>query len=116
MEQVRPLAAPDSRMAALADEVALGTALLNSERLMSAAVALRLDGAKRAGLKINPARIDGGGPSNVVPDRAVLRVNLRPDTPADQEAAQILIDETVERLGYQARHEVTLRGTCGDCR
>ena len=36
---------------------------------------------RRAGLAVNPARIDGGGPNNVVPDLAILRVNLRPRTP-----------------------------------
>ena len=30
------------------------------------------------GSSVNPARIDGGGPNNVVPDLAVLRVNMRP--------------------------------------
>lgn len=49
VEQVRPLQAPGACHAALADEVALGTALLNAERLMSAAVALRLDGTEANG-------------------------------------------------------------------
>ncbi|MEL6379773.1 MAG: hydrolase [Pseudomonadota bacterium] len=31
----------------------------------------------RAGLTVNVARIDGGGPNNVVPDRAVVRFNVR---------------------------------------
>ena len=45
---------------------------------------------RRAGprLSVNPARIDGGGPNNVVPDHAVLRVNLRPATPDDERRAQ----------------------------
>ena len=30
---------------------------------------------------MNPAKIDGGSPTNVVPDLAILRVNLRPATP-----------------------------------
>lgn len=43
VEYVRPFGAPpDSRLAALADEVALGAAMLNAERLMSEAVALRI--------------------------------------------------------------------------
>ena len=41
-------------------------------------LALRLDELKRAGLSVNPARIEGGSPNNVVPDLAILRVNLRP--------------------------------------
>jgi len=45
---------------------------------------LRLAALIRPGLTVNPARIDGGGPNNVVPDTAVLRVNMRPRTPKDQ--------------------------------
>lgn len=63
--------------------------------LAAADLALRLAAAKDAGLKINPAKIDGGGPNNVVPDHAVLRVNLRPATPGDEARARKLIEETV---------------------
>ena len=49
--------------------------------LAAADLALRLDRLKRDGLSVNPARIEGGSPSNVVPDSAVLRVNMRPRTP-----------------------------------
>jgi glutamate carboxypeptidase len=58
----------------------------------AADLALRLKAGMRDGLSVNPARIDGGGPNNVVPDLAVLRVNLRPRSLADQAAAQKLID------------------------
>src|SRR5947209_12851306 len=47
----------------------------------AADLALRLDQLKRDGLTVNASRIEGGSPSNVVPDLAVLRVNLRPRTP-----------------------------------
>jgi|GEM_PF-326750 len=51
VEHVRPLqAAPDARMAALAAEVALGAAMLNAERLMSEAVALRIGADEGAGV------------------------------------------------------------------
>jgi len=39
---------------------------------------LRLKAMERDGLTINPARLEGGGPNNVVPDHAVLRFNIRP--------------------------------------
>lgn len=48
--------------------------------LAAADLALRLENAKGPRLAVNPARIDGGGPNNVVPDLAVLRVNFRPAT------------------------------------
>jgi len=74
--------------------------------LAAADLALRLAAAKRAGLSVNPARIDGGGPNNVVPDKAVLRVNLRPQTPALQVAAQRLLDEAVAAVA--ATHDVAI--------
>ena len=74
--------------------------------LAAADLALRLEQAKRPGLSINPARIDGGGPNNVVPDLAILRVNLRPATPDDQAQAQSLIEAAVARVA--AEHDVTI--------
>ena len=72
----------------------------------AADLALRLSKARAPGLKINPAKIDGGGPNNVVPDHAVLRVNLRAATPAGQDQAQRLIDETVAAVA--AEHDVVI--------
>lgn len=50
--------------------------------LAAADLALRLKRLSREGLSVNPAKIEGGGPNNVVPDHAILRVNFRPRTPA----------------------------------
>ena len=41
-------------------------------------LAVRLHKVRGPRLAVNPARIDGGGPNNVVPALAVLRVNVRP--------------------------------------
>ena len=60
----------------------------------------------RDGLSVNPARIDGGSPNNVVPDLAVLRVNLRPRDLDDQAAAQGLIETTVAAVA--AEHDVAI--------
>ena len=49
--------------------------------LAAADLALRLKRLSREGLSVNPAKIDGGSPNNVVPDHAILRVNFRPRTP-----------------------------------
>lgn len=49
--------------------------------LAAADLALRLKALTRDGLSVNPAKIDGGGPNNVVPDHAILRVNFRPRSP-----------------------------------
>ena len=44
----------------------------------AADLALRLSQLMTEDLSVNPARIEGGGPNNVVPDLAILRVNFRP--------------------------------------
>jgi glutamate carboxypeptidase len=75
--------------------------------LAAADLALRLAEAKRDGLTVNPAKIDGGGPNNVVPDKAVLRVNMRPRTPALQAEAQVALDEAVAAMA--AKHDVRIR-------
>jgi glutamate carboxypeptidase len=72
----------------------------------AADLALRLKAAVGPGLSVNPAKIDGGGPNNVVPDLAVLRVNLRPATLDDQARAQQLIDSGVAAVA--ADHDVQI--------
>jgi glutamate carboxypeptidase len=72
----------------------------------AADLALRLSKARRLGLSINPAKIDGGGPNNMVPDRAVLRVNLRPALPEDETVARNLIDDLVRSVA--AEHDVAI--------
>lgn len=72
----------------------------------AADLALRLKAAVSPGLKVNPAKIDGGSPNNVVPDLAVLRVNLRPETLDDQARAQALIDGMVAAVA--AEHDVRI--------
>lgn len=74
--------------------------------LAAADLALALAALGRDGLKVNPAKIDGGGPNNVVPDKAVLRVNLRPQTPADQARAEAALKEIVAAVA--ARHDVRI--------
>jgi glutamate carboxypeptidase len=74
--------------------------------LAAADLALRLAEAKAPGLTVNPARIEGGGPNNVVPDLAVLRVNLRPGSLAHQQRAQAQIEAAVAMVG--AEHEVRI--------
>ena len=72
----------------------------------AADLALRLDKGKGARLSVNVAKIDGGGPNNVVPDGAVLRVNMRPATLDDQARAQSLIEAAVAMV--RAEHEVDI--------
>jgi glutamate carboxypeptidase len=72
----------------------------------AADLALRLERGKGPRLSVNPARIDGGGPTNVVPDLAILRVNLRPATPEDEARAKSLIESTVAMVA--AEHDVAI--------
>ena len=53
--------------------------------IAAARVAEALHGlnGRREGVRLNVARIDGGGPLNMVPDAAVLRFNIRVAEPAD---------------------------------
>jgi glutamate carboxypeptidase len=74
--------------------------------LAAADLALRLAEAKGPGLSINPSRIEGGSPSNVVPDLVVLRVNMRPATPGDQQRGQALIDTLSAAIARE--HEVAI--------
>ena len=76
----------------------------------AADLALRLKSAVGAGLKVNPARIDGGSPNNVVPDLAVLRVNVRPDTMDDQARAQSLIEATVAAVSTEHDVQIQVHG------
>jgi glutamate carboxypeptidase len=63
--------------------------------LAAADLALRFEAMRKAGLTVNPAKIDGGSPSNVVPDIAILRVNLRPATPELEAEANEMIADAV---------------------
>jgi glutamate carboxypeptidase len=72
--------------------------------LAAADLALRLSKAKGPRLSVNPAKIDGGGPNNVVPDHAVLRVNMRPATLEDQARAQSHLDAAIAMV--TAEHDV----------
>ncbi|HYW17602.1 MAG TPA: hydrolase [Allosphingosinicella sp.] len=81
--------------------------------LAAADLALRLAEAKGEGLSVNPARIDGGGPNNVVPDHAILRVNMRPRTRAEQERAQAALEEAVAEVAAKRDVRIILHGGWG---
>jgi glutamate carboxypeptidase len=81
--------------------------------LAAADLALRLDRLKRDGLTVNPSRIEGGSPSNVVPDLAILRVNLRPRSPEIEASAQSAIAELVAAVASERDVEIQLNGGFG---
>jgi glutamate carboxypeptidase len=63
--------------------------------LAAADLALRLAAQAGDDLSVNPAKIDGGGPNNIVPDVAVLRWNMRPRSAAAQMRAEAGINDAV---------------------
>ena len=81
--------------------------------LASADLGLRLKAASGSGFSCNPAKIDGGGPNNVVPDHAVLRVNFRPRSPVDEAAVRALIDATVAEVARDHDVGVHVHGGFG---
>lgn len=72
----------------------------------AADIALRLSRARGPGLAVNPARIEGGGPNNVVPELAILRINFRPAAQDEIARAQAVIDSAVAAVA--AEHDVTI--------
>jgi glutamate carboxypeptidase len=70
------------------------------------ALAVRLHGERSPRLAVNPARVDGGGPNNVVPDLAVLRVNFRPADAGEIARAKAAIDAAVAAVA--AAHDVAI--------
>ena len=67
---------------------------------------LRLKAMEREDITINPAKLEGGGPNNVVPDHAVLRFNIRPKSTQAME----MFDSDLNALlrNIESDHQVTL--------
>jgi glutamate carboxypeptidase len=76
----------------------------------AAHLALLFEAMRQPGLSVNPARIDGGSPTNVVPDIAILRVNLRPATPELQRIASAMIDEAIALVSAERDVRIDLHG------
>ncbi len=72
----------------------------------AADIAVRLSKVRGPRLAVNPARIEGGGPNNVVPDLAILRINFRPATLDEITRAQSHIDSAVAMV--TAEHDVRI--------
>jgi glutamate carboxypeptidase len=79
--------------------------------LAAADLALRLKALTRDGLSVNPAKIDGGSPNNVVPDHAVLRVNLRPHSPELVDYARNEINALIAAVSSEHDVSIHLHGS-----
>lgn len=81
--------------------------------LAAAELALRLEKAIGPGLKVNPARIEGGGANNVVPDHAVLRLNMRPKMIEDQQLALDFLDQAIADIREDREVRIDVHGGFG---
>ncbi|QQN73096.1 hydrolase [Croceicoccus sp. YJ47] len=73
----------------------------------AAELAVRLKELQNADIPINPARIDGGGANNVVPDLAILRFNIRPKSHAAAESFTRALDGMIANIARA--HGVTMQ-------
>jgi len=73
----------------------------------AAALAIGLKAMEHGELAINPARIEGGSANNVVPDKAVLRFNIRPRHASVAEYFESDLNNLIEIV--QRGHEVSIR-------
>ena len=81
--------------------------------LAAADLALRLKQLSREGLSVNPAKIDGGGPNNVVPDHAILRVNFRPRTPEIVQQTDVDLRRIISDIEHEHDVRAHLHGSFG---
>lgn len=78
--------------------------------LAAADCAVRLAALTRAGLKVNVAKIEGGGPLNVVPDFALVRVNMRPQTLQLQGEAEAALTKICTAIAQEHDVQSDLHG------
>ncbi|NOW44946.1 glutamate carboxypeptidase [Novosphingobium sp. SG751A] len=76
-------------------------------------LALRLSNAQHPSLSINPAKIDGGGPTNVVPDNAVLRFNIRPRKEKNVAEATVVVANLSAQVASDHDVDIKLHGGIG---
>ncbi|KPP91488.1 hydrolase [Erythrobacter sp. HL-111] len=67
---------------------------------------LRLKAMEGEDITVNPARLEGGGPNNVVPDHALVRFNIRPKSSRAMEGFDTALDSVLEEIA--AAHEVAV--------
>ena len=65
---------------------------------------------KREGVTLNAGKIEGGGPTNIVPDTAILRFNVRMPEMQDKQWLQDEFDQMLARYNEREGYEVSLHG------
>ncbi|WP_230482874.1 hydrolase [Sphingomonas sp. Leaf21] len=77
----------------------------------AARITLELNQLAADDITVNPARIDGGGPNNVVPDLAMLQVNFRPRALAAIERTGPAMKVIAERIAAEHDVRVAVHGS-----
>ena len=65
---------------------------------------VRLKALEADDITINPAKLEGGGPNNVVPDHAVLRFNIRPKSTGAMESFDSTLNALLTEI--ERSHEI----------
>ena len=65
---------------------------------------------RREGVTLNPGKIEGGGPTNIVPDTAILRFNVRMPQPEDQQWLEAEFTRIESELGDRDGFTLTRHG------
>jgi glutamate carboxypeptidase len=65
---------------------------------------------QREGVTLNPGKLEGGGPTNIVPDMALLRFNIRMPKPEDQLWLQKEFDRILAEFNKRDGFTVELHG------
>ena len=73
-------------------------------------VALTGLGQTSSGITVNVGRVDGGGPLNVVPDRASCGFNVRVSSREEQRAVEARLAELSERFNGREGYQLKLHG------
>jgi glutamate carboxypeptidase len=81
--------------------------------IAAADLALRLTEARKVGLRVNASRIDGGGPTNVVPELAILRVNVRPFDVEQELIAKTILADRVAAVSADHDVQIETHGSFG---
>jgi glutamate carboxypeptidase len=71
---------------------------------------LRLAALSRDGITVNVSRIDGGGPTNVVPDLAIGRFEVRTDTHEQRAETEKLVQKISQDVAQERNISIDLHG------
>jgi glutamate carboxypeptidase len=68
---------------------------------------------QQPGITVNPGKIEGGGPVNIVPDLAICRLNVRVATVQEQDWVQQQLRRICEQIQHQEGISIHLHGGFG---